>query len=74
MVFFTRFGYRCYLDGGIICRLGLLPLVTYKIGNIPDYSGNTEVWKPSTTFLINDNNMKRFSLGLSAGLTFGYSF
>lgn len=74
MVLFTRFGYRCYIDGGVICRIGILPLLTYKTGKIPEHAANFGVLEPSTTVLINDNAIRRFSLGISAGLTFGYSF
>lgn len=74
-ILFTRLGYRYYYGKGILCRLALMPLLTYKLGYISgEDSPGPEILKPSTSGLINDNSLSRFSLGISVGLTFGYSF
>ena len=62
-----RIGYRVYSEGGFVFRGGILPLLVYKPGYVPET-------RDSAVFGSLRKNPKTFDVGISCGLSFGYSF
>lgn len=76
LILCTRLGYRYEGQSGIICRIGILPLMICKLGYMPEVPGQSDfgLLSPSTSNLVNDRTAVRYRLGISAGISFGYSF
>lgn len=62
-----RVGYRLYSQGGFVFRGGIIPMLVYKPGYIPETPD-------SPIFGIARKNPKTFDAWISFGLSFGYSF
>jgi len=75
-ILLARLGFRYYSKQGVVIRIAALPLLAYKLGYLPDMPDDSDfgIMKPATAHLINDETYKRYTLGISAGLSFGYAF